>query len=163
MNTKRLFLNMLIGFLCLLLFSAQLQLTAHAVWPFDLLASKTEEDFKPPAADEMELKCDPIRQKIVKLNQKNKVIHPFYRPRIGLLKNKYNRCTQKFRDQEYKYLKHVQVTPASEKKIETSDDKPAASPDLAPLGDPRLKKNAEHGLDASLFGTGGTGATDASK
>ncbi len=128
-------------------------LTAHALWPFSKFSHSQTTPHTPPPADAMETTCDPIRQKVVRLNQKNKLIHPFYRPRIGHLKNKYNRCTQTFRDQEYEYLKHAQVRP-NQPPLGSQEEskKTQPSPNLTPLKDPRLKKNAEHGLDPSLFG-----------
>ncbi len=144
MNKNTLRLSVLVSALGLLVFLPPV--AAYAFWPFGWLVSDQSEDFTPPAEDTMEKECDPIRLKIVKLNQKNKVIHPFYRPRIGLLKRKYNKCTQKFRDQEYKYLKHAQI-----QRPQPLTPPDASSPNLTPLDDPRLKKNAERGLDPALF------------
>lgn len=88
--------------------------SALAWQPFDKarrLLAQTQPSTKavPPAADHMARECDPIRQKVVALNQHKGLVHFFFRPRISFLKGKYKRCGDRFREKEYEYLKRATI------------------------------------------------------
>ena len=89
---------------------------AFALWPFEQaqrLLSQADTDTRkrpaPPPADTMARECEPIRLKIVSLNRHKGLVHFMLRPRIAFLKARYKRCGDRFREQEYEYLKHATI------------------------------------------------------
>lgn len=121
---------------------------AEAFWPLDRWFSSDEQaelGKTPPAANAIQAECEPIRQKIIELNRSHRLMHPFVRPRVGLLKRDYRQCLDRINQQEYEYLKQAEIqlphesvqdapqTTSPQAEPEQQEPKQPASMDLPPL------------------------------
>lgn len=99
--------------------------------------TRTEKDCPPPAPDAIEKQCEPIRQHIARLNQRKYLVHFATRPWIGHLQDQYTQCLITIKQQEYDYLKHVQLT---HPELEDQNTAPANSSPNSPAGPPLQKR-----------------------
>ncbi|HEY9687194.1 MAG TPA: hypothetical protein V6C52_09485 [Coleofasciculaceae cyanobacterium] len=113
------------------LFSAMPQAEA---WPFGKKAKAAKEavkqvqTYQPPPADAQMTQCEPIRRKIVKINKGSKIGRTLMAPRTAFLTAKHTKCKQRLMDQEFEYLKHVDIeqSPSLPKlKTDTPTEQPA--------------------------------------
>jgi hypothetical protein len=80
---------------------------------------------QPPAPDAELQQCDPIRQEILRLNQKPTWMTPLFQPKIARLKRRYAQCFQSIQTDEFKYLKQAQIPGHPGPKLpESPPDKP---------------------------------------
>jgi hypothetical protein len=104
-------LAVLLAVSCLLL-TAMPQAEA---WPFGKKAKEAKEavqkvqTYQPPPADAQMTQCEPIRRKIVKINKGSKITRTLMSPRTAFLVSKHTKCKQRLMDQEFEYLKHVDI------------------------------------------------------
>ncbi len=126
---------LMVFFLALAVSLSGLFAPAEAFWPFDRWFSgdKPELTGAPPPAEAIRTECDPILQKIQEMNRTHRAVHPFVRPRIGLLKREYYGCLDRINAQEYEYLKRAEIEIPKETTPAGFKQKPA--PDLPPLHD----------------------------
>lgn len=103
-------------------------------WPFKKKpdpaeeAAKKVQTYEPPPTDAIATHCEPIRQKIVKINRSGWFGRTIQAPRRSVLLYKHNQCKDEFMTQEFEYLKHVDIQqPPSLPKLKT-DAQPAAKP-----------------------------------
>lgn len=83
---------------------------AMAKWKFWDKSDEPEiEVFQPPPADTLERECGPIKQDIQDIYRKNAVMRHLLIPKREYLLAKHERCKKNFADQEYKYLKHIEI------------------------------------------------------
>jgi hypothetical protein len=68
--------------------------------------------FQPPSADSLTLYCEPIRQEAIRLAQKPRLVRWAYEPRRLWLIRRHIDCNSRLMDQEYTYLKHVDIQQA---------------------------------------------------
>ncbi len=93
-----------------LLSSGFCSLEAQARWFSKKKPSDTvTKENSPPEKDELKRTCDPILEEIVRLNQRDNPVHLALRPKIGLLKNQYRRCTDQIRSRERRYLEAIDL------------------------------------------------------
>jgi hypothetical protein len=90
--------------------------------------------FQPPPADSLALYCEPIRQEAVQLAQKPVLVRWAYEPRRLWLIRRHTDCTSRLMEQEYTYLKHVDIQQAPHLPALKLDDAPRdASSDKDPI------------------------------
>jgi hypothetical protein len=87
--------------------------------------------FQPPPADSLALYCEPIRQEAVQLAQKPVFVRWAYEPRRLWLIRRHTDCTSRLMEQEYTYLKHVDIQQAPHLPTLKLDE---ASPDASDKG-----------------------------
>jgi hypothetical protein len=63
----------------------------------------------PPPKDIEKQQCDPIREKIIRHNQKPFVLRAFYVPYIGRLKEKHHQCLARIKEWKRDYLEAVEL------------------------------------------------------
>ncbi|MEB3286291.1 MAG: hypothetical protein VKJ04_02190 [Vampirovibrionales bacterium] len=97
------------------------------------------ENFEPPSEDAFITQCDPIRQQVVNLNDKTpKYLRIFIVPRREYLQHKHRRCKARVMNQEFQYLKHVDIkNPTlpkipSESELQAAPEKPSTTPEQVP-------------------------------
>ena len=84
--------------------------TAFAKWKFWDKSDEPEiEVFQPPPADTLERECGAIKRDIQDIYRKNVVTRHLLIPKREYLLAKHERCKKRFADQEYKYLKHIEI------------------------------------------------------
>lgn len=64
---------------------------------------------QPPAVDAELTTCDPIRQEILRINQRPAWISMFFQPRVAMLKRRYGKCFQALQTEEFDYLKQAEI------------------------------------------------------
>jgi hypothetical protein len=85
--------------------------------------------YQPPPVNSLQVRCDPIKQEIVLMNHKPLLLKPFFIPRKQWLITRHEQCVHRVIDQEYIYLKHVDIQQAPQlPKMTTPDGKPVAMP-----------------------------------
>ncbi len=97
--------------------------SAEANWLTDKFKKDKQDEvvtYEAPPQGAMDEHCGPLREKLVELHSKPGYVQPFLMPRIAQLMRKYNHCKEAFMEQEFKYLKHVDVKPASEPAVNSS-------------------------------------------
>ena len=67
------------------------------------------EIYQPPPADTIIRECDPIKAEIQNIYKKNAFVRTFLIPRREYLLGKHKKCKRRFADQEYDYLKHIEI------------------------------------------------------
>lgn len=105
-----LLLLLVAGLACLLL-SLAVMLPAEAKWFGQDKDQPTGiENYEPPAENAMQTQCEPIRQQIVDLNARTpKYARFLIVPQREYLTSKHRKCKTQLMNQEYQYLKHVDV------------------------------------------------------
>jgi hypothetical protein len=68
--------------------------------------------YQPPAATSLSTQCDPYRQEVILLKHKPLLFRPLFTPRRLYLMDKHKKCIDRLMDQEYLYLKHVEIQQA---------------------------------------------------
>lgn len=97
-----------------------------------LTPAEQVQTFQPPPDNAIKLYCEPYRVKAVKLNQKPRLLKIFYAPRISWLVHKNRECKNKIMDQEYTYLKHVDIEQSPRlPKLKTDPVPSSGAPDHA--------------------------------
>lgn len=91
---------------------------AHAWW-FNNEKKKQEQEavekvqtYQPPPPEALTEQCEPIRAKVVAINQKFILVRPFYIPKRTWLIHEHQKCRHEFMSQEYTYLKHADIEKA---------------------------------------------------
>lgn len=120
-----------------LLFAACLMGITQPVWaidwnPFNNDGDNPVETHLPPPANALETDCEPIRKKINAIYKKPFGIRQLYLPRREYLIAKHRRCRADLAEQEYDYLKHIDVSqPPSLRPLEDEETGLKIPPDTA--------------------------------
>lgn len=105
----------------------------HA-WPKKKEKGPDIENYEPPDENAFELQCEPIRRKILDLNEKvPKYAHIFIVPQREILMARHRDCKQRIMDQEFQYLKHVDIRNPSLPPLDVDEENP---PSQAPVQKP---------------------------
>ena len=80
---------------------------AEAWWFWGNKDKSKPEKVDPPPVSMLQTQCEPYRQKVVQMNEKNIIIRGLYRPRKAYLKSKYYQCIRSFNKQERRFLESV--------------------------------------------------------
>lgn len=67
------------------------------------------EVFQPPPVDTLERECGAIKLEIQTIYRKNFLMRHLLIPRREYLLAKHEQCKKNFADQEFKYLKHIEI------------------------------------------------------
>jgi len=124
------FQRFLSWFLLALMAFCLLAAPSHA-WPKKKEKGPDIENYEPPAPDAMDMQCDPIRRKIVDLNEKvPKYAHIFIVPQREILMARHRSCRERLMNQEFQYLKHVDIRNPSLAPLDMDDEEapPAEKP-----------------------------------
>ncbi|MBX2861098.1 MAG: hypothetical protein KTR14_07675 [Vampirovibrio sp.] len=80
-------------------------------WKKDKKQEPAEQTYERPALDAQETQCEPLRLKIISLNQ-NPLLKTANAPRVKRLKKKYYQCVRALKDQQREFLLHADVKPS---------------------------------------------------
>lgn len=112
----------------------------------DEAAVRSLQTYQPPPADSLQTYCEPIRQEIVRLQHQSFIPRLFSQPRRTWLINKHRDCKHRIMDQEYTYLKHVDIQQApklpalnTEPDASAAEKTPASSTGSSPAVGPNLE------------------------
>ena len=87
------------------------------------------ENYEPPSETAEQDQCEPIREKVVSLNKHTpKYLRIFIVPRREYLTNKHRQCKAKLMDQEFQYLKHVDIKNPSLESLPKEEEAPKQAP-----------------------------------
>jgi hypothetical protein len=92
----------------------------------DAAAVRSIQTYQPPPADSLQVYCEPIRLEVVRLSRQSFIPRLFSGPRRAWLVRKHRDCKHRIMDQEYTYLKHVDIQQAPQlPSLKTQPEAPA--------------------------------------